>query len=123
MAQTAGDFLVKIGFLFDQSKLRQFTNTLEDWQNNIKGLVQAGGFVYFLNQIGNVTKKLIDATHATADWATQLERTARSAGVDSNVLERLRILEKENNLSEKMTEAFRGAKSFRRVLFSYLTFL
>ena len=104
MAQTAGDFLVKIGFLFDQNKLRQFTNTLEDWQNNIKGLVQAGGFVYFLNQIGNVTKRLIDATHATADWATQLERTSRSAGVDSNVLERLRILEKENNLSEGILE-------------------
>ena len=104
MNQTIDNFVVKLGFIFDQNKLKKVTDTIEDWQQNLKGLVQTGGFIYFINKIGDVTQKLIDATRATADWATQLERTSRSAGVDSNVLERLRILEKENNLSEGILE-------------------
>lgn len=104
MNQTIDNFVVKLGFIFDQNKLKKVTDTIEDWQQNLKGLVQTGGFIYFVNKIGDVTQKLIDATRATADWATQLERTSRSAGVDSNVLERLRILEKENNLSEGILE-------------------
>ena len=94
------DFVVGINVDLDDTALGKAINKIKDFKDNIKTLATGAGFGSLLQQINKATKGIMDATRATGDWATELERTAKRTGVSSDVLQRLNIIEKENNMAE-----------------------
>lgn len=94
------DFVVGINVDLDDTALGKAINKIKDFKDNIKTLATGAGFGFLLQQINKATKGIMDATRATGDWATELERTAKRTGVSSDVLQRLNIIEKENNMAE-----------------------
>jgi len=99
------DFLIAIGIDVDQTKLQKVIDKFGDFKDTLATLATGTGLGLVLQQINKVTQSIVEATQATADWATDLDRTARKSGINADVLQRLRILEKERNLSEGTTES------------------
>lgn len=99
------DFLIAIGIDVDQNKLQKVLDKFGDFKDTLKTLATGTGLGLVIQQINKVTQSIVEATQATAEWATDLDRTAKKSGVTADVLQRLQLLEKEYNISEGTTES------------------
>ncbi len=97
-------FTAWLGIDLDKASFQKLGEKINGFNKKLSSLGKAGGFLYFVNKIDNITQKIIDATEATSNWAVELERAARRSGIDSGVLERLRIIEEEQGLEQGVIE-------------------
>lgn len=97
-------FKVWLGIDLDKASFQKLGEKINSFNTKLASLGKAGGFLYFVKKIDNITQRIIDATEATSNWAVELERAARRSGIDSGVLERLRIIEEEQGLEKGVIE-------------------
>ena len=101
MASVIADtFKVLIGLTPDEKTFNDVENKIKGLSNTLASLGKAGGFLYFVNTLNNITQKIVDATQATAKWAVEMERVAKKSGVSSQVMQRLQILEQQKGLQQ-----------------------
>lgn len=91
-------FKVWLGIDLDKASFQKLGEKINSFNTKLASLGKAGGFLYFVKKIDEVTQKIIDATEATSEWAVELERAAKKSGISTDVMQRLRILEQEQGL-------------------------
>lgn len=91
-------FKVWLGIDLDKASFQKLGEKINNFNSKLASLGKAGGFLYFVKKIDDVTQKIIDATEATSEWAVELERAAKKSGISTDVMQRLRILEQEQGL-------------------------
>ena len=99
------DFLIAIGIDVDQTKLNKVLDKFGDFKDTLATLATGTGLGLVLQQVNKITQSIVEATQATSQWAIDLDRTARKTGINANVLQRLRMIEKERGIDEGTTES------------------
>ena len=87
-----------IGLKPDEASFQKVTERITGLSNKLATLGKAGGFLYFVKKLDDVTQKIIDATEATSRWSVEMQRLAKKAGVSSEVMQKLSILEEQKGL-------------------------